>query len=378
MINSVLTKDNWDTKISNIEYKDYKRLKDYDDLEEISKTYNIGKVDMQSPGITSIYVDIYAYDENSMKNLLSSNIRTGRLPENSKEIAISKSSDSNIINLGEKQYKVGDKINLNNKEYTIVGVLNETKHDENSMTKVTHGGVTYLDEDFLTDESLLDLYISNRNINKVYDTEKKIVNDLKISEKDVSYNEELLVYSLVSNSKFKDSFYLIGTTLLLVVAVSSVGLIFTTLNILLNSRKKEFGELLSIGCTKSNVRKMILFEVFILALIAIPVSFLISIGIVTIILNNITNLLNDLIFQDYSIFVVGTNIPLNIYVSAKYIIVALVFVFITIFISAIIPAIKISNISPIEAIKEQNKIKVKKNIKNKKYFFLSLLVMKLI
>ena len=369
MINSVLTKDNWDTKISNIEYKDYKRLKDYDDLEEISKTYNIGKVDMQSPGITSIYVDIYAYDENSMKNLLSSNIRTGRLPENSKEIAISKSSDSNIINLGEKQYKVGDKINLNNKEYTIVGVLNETKHDENSMTKVTHGGVTYLDEDFLTDESLLDLYISNRNINKVYDTEKKIVNDLKISEKDVSYNEELLVYSLVSNSKFKDSFYLIGTTLLLVVAVSSVGLIFTTLNILLNSRKKEFGELLSIGCTKSNVRKMILFEVFILALIAIPVSFLISIGIVTIILNNITNLLNDLIFQDYSIFVVGTNIPLNIYVSAKYIIVALVFVFITIFISAIIPAIKISNISPIEAIKEQNKIKYKKNIKNKKYFF---------
>ena len=369
MINSVLTKDNWDTKISNIEYKDYKRLKDYDDLEEISKTYNIGKVDMQSPGITSIYVDIYAYDENSMKNLLSSNIRTGRLPENSKEIAISKSSDSNIINLGEKQYKVGDKINLNNKEYTIVGVLNETKHDENSTTKVTHGGVTYLDEDFLTDESLLDLYISNRNINKVYDTEKKIVNDLKISEKDVSYNEELLVYSLVSNSKFKDSFYLIGTTLLLVVAVSSVGLIFTTLNILLNSRKKEFGELLSIGCTKSNVRKMILFEVFILALIAIPVSFLISIGIVTIILNNITNLLNDLIFQDYSIFVVGTNIPLNIYVSAKYIIVALVFVFITIFISAIIPAIKISNISPIEAIKEQNKIKVKKNIKNKKYFF---------
>ena len=81
MINSVLTKDNWDTKISNIEYKDYKRLKDYDDLEEISKTYNIGKVDMQSPGITSIYVDIYAYDENSMKNLLSSNIRTGRLPD---------------------------------------------------------------------------------------------------------------------------------------------------------------------------------------------------------------------------------------------------------------------------------------------------------
>ena len=369
MINSVLEKDNWDTKISNIEYKDYKKLKDYDDLEEISKTYNIGKVDMQSSGITSIYIDIYAYDENSMKNLLASNVKAGRLPKNSEEIAISNTnSTSNEISLGNKDYNIGDKINLNNKEYTIVGVLNETKHDESSMTKVIQGGITFLDEDVLADESLLDIYISNKKINKVYDTEKKIINDLKIPEKDISYNEELLVYSLVSNSKFKDSFYLIGITLLLVVAISSVVLIFTTLNILLNSRKKEFGELLSIGCTKNSICKMILFEVFILALIAIPVAFLISIEVVTIILNNITNLLNDLIFQDYSVFIAGANIPLNIYVSAKYIIAALLFIFITIFISTIIPAIKISNISPIEAIKEQNKIKIKKNIKNKKFF----------
>ena len=227
MINSVLEKDNWDTKISNIEYKDYKKLKDYDDLEEISKTYNIGKVDMQSSGITSIYIDIYAYDENSMKNLLASNVKAGRLPKNSEEIAISNTnSTSNEISLGNKDYNIGDKINLNNKEYTIVGVLNETKHDESSMTKVIQGGITFLDEDVLADESLLDIYISNKKINKVYDTEKKIINDLKIPEKDISYNEELLVYSLVSNSKFKDSFYLIGITLLLVVAISSVVFVF--------------------------------------------------------------------------------------------------------------------------------------------------------
>lgn len=368
MINSVLSKDNWDTKISNIEYKDYKKLKDYNDLKEISKIYGMGKVDMQSPGITSIYVDIYAYDENSMENLLSSNIKNGRLPENSEEIAISRTSDSNIIDLGEKQYRVGDKINLNNKEYTIVGVLNETKHDEGTMIEITYGGITYLEEEDLSDESILDLYISNENIKNVYNTEEKIVSDLRISENDISFNEELLVYSLISNSRFKESFYLIGVTLLLVVAISSIVLIYTTLNILLNSRKKEFGKMLSIGCTKSNVRKMILLEVLILSVIAIPVSFLISIGIVTIILNNIENLLNDMLLQDYSIFVAGANIPLNLYISAKYIIIALMFTFITIFISTIIPAIKISNVSPIEAIKEQNNIKIKKNIKYKKYF----------
>lgn len=368
MINSVLAKDNWDTEISGVEYKNYEKIKDNYNLKEISKTYNIGKVNIPSTGVSSIYLDIYSYDENSMKNLLSSNVRAGRLPENSDEIAISESSDSNIINLGNNEYKIGDKINLNNKEYTIVGVLNESKYDEASMLEITHGAITYLEEETLSDESLVDLYISNKNINNVYSTSEKISKDLGISENSISYNEKLLNYSLVSKSSFKESFYLIGITLLLVVAISSVVLIYTTLNILLNSRKKEFGELLSLGCTKKNIRKMIFFEIFILALIAIPISFILSIIIDLVILNNITNLLNNLILQDYSIFVAGASIPLNIYVSAKYIVIALIFIFITICISTLIPAIKISNISPIEAIKEDNKINIKKNIKSKKYF----------
>lgn len=369
MINSVLAKDNWDTKISNIEYKNYKKLEDNYDLKEISKTYNIGKINIPSAGVFSIYLDIYSYDEKSMNNLLSSNLKEGRFPKTSEEIVISNANlDSNTINLGANSYKIGDKINLNNKDYTIVGILNESKYDESSMIELTFGGITYLDENFLSDESLIDIYLSNKNISDVYNTEEKIVKDLEITKDNISYNEELLNYSLVSKSSFKESFYLIGITLLLVVAISSVVLIYTTLNILLDSRKKEFGELLSIGCTKNDIRKMILFEVFILALISIPISFIISLGIVTLILNNITYLLNNLIMQDYSFFVAGASIPLNIYVSAKYIIIAMAFIFITIFISSIIPAIKISNILPIEAIKGENKINIKKNIKNKKYF----------
>ena len=375
MINSVLAKDNWDTEISGVEYKNYEKIKDNYNLKEISKTYNIGKVNIPSTGVSSIYLDIYSYDENSMKNILSSNVRAGRLPENSDEIAISESSDSNIINLGNNEYKIGDKINLNNKEYTIVGVLNESKYDEASIIEITHGAITYLEEESLSDESLVDLYISNKNINNVYSTSEKISKDLGISENNIFYNEKLLNYSLLSKSSFKESFYLIGITLLLVVAISSVVLIYTTLNILLNSRKKEFGELLSLGCTKKNIRKMIFFEIFILALIAIPISFILSIIIDLVILNNITNLLNNLILQDYSIFVAGASIPLNIYVSAKYIVIALIFIFITICISTLIPAIKISNISPIEAIKEDNKINIKKNIKSKNIFYLDLLVM---
>ena len=140
-----------------------------------------------------------------------------------------------------------------------------------------------------------------------------------------------------------------------------------TLSILLNSRKKEIGQLLSIGCNKLQIRKMILFEIFILTLITIPISFLLSLGIVKIILSSITNLLNNLIIQDYSIFVDGASVPLNISISYEYIMFAIILILFTIFISSIIPAIKISKISPIEAIKETNKINLKNKVNNKKY-----------
>lgn len=48
MINSVLEKDNWDTKISNIKYKELEKIKEDNNIEEISKTYHIGKTNIPS------------------------------------------------------------------------------------------------------------------------------------------------------------------------------------------------------------------------------------------------------------------------------------------------------------------------------------------
>ena len=57
-------------------------------------------------------MDLYAYDKNSIKNLLSTNLKSGRLPKNSEEITISvmNKEGSDEINLGNNAYKIGDKI----------------------------------------------------------------------------------------------------------------------------------------------------------------------------------------------------------------------------------------------------------------------------
>lgn len=370
LIKSVRRTDNWDTKISNITYKDYKQLNNLNQIKEISKTHNMGIMNIPSSGITSIYVELYSYDENSMQNLLATNIKAGRLPQNSNEIAISTISDSEDIYLAQETYKLGDKFTFKSgeisKEYNIVGILNSSKYDKSSITESIHGAITYMDESENTNESILDVFVSNKDIANTYDTAQEIVKMLNISNDNISYNEELLNYSLVSNSEFKNSFYLVGITLILIIVIASFMLIFTTLNITLNSRIKEFGTLRSVGCTKKQIRKIIFKEIFIITLIAIPISILISVGIVNIILYIIENLVSNLILQDQSIFVAGHTVPIKMYFSLSYLGIDILFIFITVFISALVPVVKISKISPIEAIKEINDIQVSNKKINKK------------
>ena len=166
LINSVRHKDNWDTKISNVTYKDYKQLNNFNQIKEISKTHNIGLMNIPSTGVTSIYVELYSYDKNSMQNLLATNIKAGRLPENSNEIAISTMNiDSEDINLAKEKYEIGDKFIFESgefaKEYTIVGILNSSKYDKSSITESIHGAITYMDESENTNESIVDIYVSN-------------------------------------------------------------------------------------------------------------------------------------------------------------------------------------------------------------------------
>lgn len=328
-------------------------------------------MNIPSTGVTSIYVELYSYDKNSMQNLLATNIKAGRLPENSNEIAISTMNiDSEDINLAKEKYEIGDKFIFESgefsKEYTIVGILNSSKYDKSSITESIHGAITYMDESENTNESIVDIYVSNTHIQNVYNTAEEIIKTLNISSDNISYNEELLNYSLVSNSEFKNSFYLVGITLILIVVIASFILIFTTLSITLNSRKKEFGTLRSIGCTKKQIRKIIFKEMFIITLIAIPISILISVGIVNIILYIIENLVSNLILQDQSIFVAGHTVPIKMYFSLSYLGIDILFIFITVFISALVPVVKISKISPIEAIKEINEIQVSNKKTNKK------------
>lgn len=371
MINSVLSHDNWEVKLSNIKNYKISDLSSFNNIKEISKTSNIGIMNIPSTGITSTYLNLYAYDENSMKNLLSTSLKSGRLPNNSNEIAISvNGSNSDTISLAKNSYSIDDKLQFEtenfSREYKIVGILNSSKYDEGTLSKVTYGAITYMDNSNTSEESLLDIYVSSTNINNIYDITNNISKTLNLEAENISYNNDLLNYNLVSNSDFKSSFLTIALILLSIIAISAFMLIYTTCNISFNERITEFGTLSSIGCNKAQIYKIIFLEAFILVLISISISFIISLGIVTIILNVVTILSSSMLMQDFSAIFVESNIPITMHFSMKYLLIAIGFLSITIFASLCIPAHKVCKTSPLVAINRQNDIKI--HTKKEKFF----------
>lgn len=155
------------------------------------------------------------------------------------------------------------------------------------------------------------------------------------------YNETISLKSTYSYD-VNDMVRVIGVLKRISFYVSLVFVIFTVIliaNFMFSSisyRKKEIGILRGLGARSNDVTKIFLWEGIILATIAFLIS---SIGLFV-----VTKLLNDFIM-------VGTNILLTPFIiTVRQFVVILVLVYVIVFISSIIPIIKISKKKPIDAI----------------------------
>ena len=121
-------------------------------------------------------------------------------------------------------------------------------------------------------------------------------------------------------------------------------------------RKKEFGLLSSIGATRRQLSYTVFFEALIVGTIGIILgifSAYIGIGIVILIINN---LISDIL-----------EFRLDLVTNLLFVIIPIIFMIVVIIISSIIPSRRASKVSPIEAIRQNDDIKInKKKIKTSK------------
>ncbi len=302
----------------------------------------------------------------------------GRLPNNENEVIISNNikTEGNVdlnvgdtikLNIGQRQcdgkllgesaYVVEYKylsdgtveivkeehlINTSPKEYKIVGIVEKDIYEEYSNPGYS---VFTISEPI----DLLNVYVKYKNVFKTIQNSDSIIKNLNY-ESDLKYNDSLLYYYGIGENnnfiKFSISILLI---ILILITFASVIVIYNAFAISVTERIKQFGLFSSIGATKKQLRYTIFFEVFVVGTIGIVLGLILSfIGI-----NIILSIINKLLVNSLSI-------PLELSIYPLYILISLIFIILTIALAAYYPSKKASRVSPIEAIRLNNEIKIKK------------------
>ncbi|MCB2296350.1 ABC transporter permease [Clostridium tagluense] len=301
-------------------------------LYTISKEINIGdKLGVNVITATDKALELFPYKA-----------KIGRLPEKENEVAVEKW----ILQAIDKNAKVGNKIKVSNKEYTLVGIL-----EDSLAGQMAGSGVILSKNDNINKQNAaLLVEISSKTNLKIALRELK-----QLGEKDsVSENGRLLNMQGAgdSGSSLK-GLYVALAIIIGIVLIATIAVIYNSFQISVVERIKQFGLLRAVGTTPMQIRKIVLREATILAAIAIPLGLICSIiGIYGI----------NIVFK-----LIGADSVMNmkISISPMVLLVSAAVGLIAIYLSALVPAFFAGRISPLNAISGRTSI-TKEKIKRRK------------
>ena len=347
-------------------------------------------------------VNIISMNDKFLNNM-AINIKDGRLPENDIELAISarinekfktnyKVGDTITLNIGElkgtsknknvnyydeEQIKKTDEteqmaedeiVNTTSKTYKIVGIIERPTttiepYEADWFTVITkmqtinkkaNIAVLYTKpNDYVKNTESINQMVTAKSGTKENDFNR--VSGLDKTYKSYKYkikiNKELLAYQGASlDDDTLRTIYGLGAFIMGIVLVSSVFVIRNGFAISITERLKQYGMLSSIGATKKQIKKSVYFEGFILGLIGIPLGILSGIFAIYILVNVVNYILKDYVSS-------GTLLTYGI--SLPAIVVSIIVSVVTIWLSCRNSAKKASKITPIEAIRSSEDVKLK-------------------
>lgn len=375
----------WDAEFNNVNQTQVSQIEKDNRLSKIGLEYSDENMAFELKNATSYKKgvgDMLVGDKAYFEMMLTGDYE-GRVPANDNEVAVEQ--DFLAAN-GMKNAKVGDKITFtqgqrrlsdgsyvtgstqkdekfvpssDTKEYTITAILHNNPATRftsiwRGMSKEERKSNGYL-------SATVTLTKQDRNANKTLDAIQK---DYKIES--VSQNQEVLAsYLSGAQGGLIMTMLPIVLVVLVLIVIASVMLIYNAFGMSLSERVRYLGMLASVGATKSQKRKSVYFEGAILGAVGIPVGILAGILGIGITLKLVGH---KIISSGMIVGVSDSNMQMKTVVPFWAIVgIVLVSVF-TIFISAFIPARKASKITPIDAIRQRQEIKVKpKKLKAPKY-----------
>lgn len=349
---------------------------------------------------------VLAMSENTYGNCFKIDLIKGKFPTNSGEAVVTKSFKTQ----NGKDVKIGDKITLDigvltdkdgnvldeegshellqkdfnkcniidtvKRTYTVTGIIERPKTSE--LYDPSYLSMIYT----VSDEKAPVEAIRTKHMNKLYiaytpqsesnylqntadilgfkaDDMSNVISD-EISPEDqqtsginaYEFNSILLsMKGYGSNEATNTVIFSLAVIIIIIVMLASVFVIRNSFAISITEKTSMYGMLASVGATKRQIRRNVLFEGFILGLIGIPLGILLGLGVSAILITILNSVLSDMLSGATFVFVTPT-IP---------IICAIVLSAVTIFCSSFFIALRASRIPPLVAIRGNKDIKVKNN-----------------
>lgn len=336
---------------------------------------DLGSIILDKKDSTSL--DINVFDKNTI-NSFQITLKNGNYPKNQSEIVVTQA----LLNKWNK--KIGDKITLNLGEliYDDMGMISKLKNSQKTTFKIVGTldkapynsklfAIAGFDINTVNKNEKFDVSICTKNPKDIYKTAISIGKNIGLVQKD-NPQDESYNYDEQANLYFKDieynegllrllgasSYSNINITLLLIVGlvaslviIATIATIYNSFSIAISERKKQFAILNSIGATKSQIMKFVFLEGFLVSIVGIPIGLLSGTVAIDIVFKVIKTFFKTSMFGELDLRVVFSPIVL---------ILSTLVILLTIFISALIPAINAAKISPLEAIKNSSNLKVGK------------------
>ena len=391
---------NYHVCFKNIPNDELKYIKENKNVQNyfLSKNVGYGKLEKVENEYKP-YIFVMEYDKKGLEQG-GVTLLEGRMPENSNEIVI----PEHLIKSGKINYTIGEKITLNlgkrqtkdgleltqedalltdeseetesssksksetedleeivdTKEhtYTIVGIIERSNYKGiEGFSAPGYTAISYMDnENDINTANISVLYSNLKDFQKKTEDIKSVIEKNIGSSVTVSYNSSLIDYEGGVSDTTMASLYSVGAVVIVIIILSSVFVIGNSFSISVSEKTKQYGMLSSIGATKKQIKKSVLYEGFYIGIIGIPLGILCGMLAVVILLQVVNVLLGDSLNEKCVFSIPILAIIASIVISA-----------ITIYLSCILPARRASKISPIEAIRGNDDIKIKaKKVKTSK------------
>lgn len=369
----------WYGAVYDAAYKDYEDIRDSDRVSSAAYAQVLGYAKIDSANERKPYLYVLGGDVASgYFKTMPVHLILGTLPKDSTEIILPEHLTSN----GKVNYTLGDTVTLDvgdrtldgqrlgqdtpvytydsetqveimsgerleNTEprtYTVVGIYERPTFEDYSAPGYT--ALTAADTKS-ADQSPIHCYFKLHKPAGVYDFVKEMG---YTQEYRYAYNTKVLLYSGTAPfDSFLTAFYSLAAIIIALIVFGSVSLIYNAFSISVSERTRQFGLLSSVGATRKQLRRMVLFEALAVSIVGIPLGILVGIGGIGITL---------LLIGDKFFSIVRVDIPMRLCVSWQAVVIAAVIALVTVLISAWIPSKRATRVSAVEAIRQSMDIKV--------------------